>query len=876
VKNILLVVISACLLICSLLSFAQQPAAVPATNAVVPPLVKFSGVLSDLNGKPLSGTVGVTFALYKDQQGGAPLWLETQNVQVDRSGHYSVMLGSTSSAGLPAEIFAGGEARWLGFQPQGQAEQPRVLLLSVPYALKAGDAQTLGGLPSSAFVLAAPPVIGASGSGSATASGATGASGATPPASVDVTTTGGTVNTLPLFSTSTNIQNSILTQTGTSAINLAGKLIFPSNGTATASKGADSQPEVFIGSAFNSTSSVAANQKFQWQVEPANNDTASPSGTLNLLYASGTAAPAETGLHIASGGQITFATGQTFPGTGTGDGTVTSVGSGAGLAGGPISTSGTLSIATGGVSNAMLANPSLTVAAGADLTGGGSVALGGSVTLNLDTTRVPQLGALNTFATTQTISNGNLNLPATTSQSAGVINLGGSAFLHECCFVSVFGYTNTFVGQYAGNFTSTGTENTGTGWATLANNTTGYFNTASGYQALAANTTGNENTAFGGDALTYTTTGVENTAVGTLALYLNTTGGGNTAVGFQTLTNNTTANSDTAFGVSALNQNTTGSNDTAVGLNALVSNTGGNNNTATGLSALAYTTTGSHNVANGYEALYNNTTGGYNVAMGEDALHDETTAIANTGIGNQAGRTADGSNLTGSNNTALGTGTKFATGTLANASAIGANAEATESNTMVLGGIDGVNGQTVTVKVGIGTTTPDVLLSVNGNADKPGGGSWGTYSDGRLKTVHGSFNAGLSQILKIQPVRYRYKADNAMGIRDSDEHVGVVAQEVQRIIPEAVTENSKGYLLVNNDPILWSMLNAIKEQQGEFQREQAQLATALRQIKQQQSLLRAQNTEMRKLEGQVVAARESLRKVKAQLAAAQPTVMAAK
>ena len=34
-----------------------------------------------------------------------------------------------------------------------QVTQPRVLLVSVPYALKAGDAATLGGLPASAFVL---------------------------------------------------------------------------------------------------------------------------------------------------------------------------------------------------------------------------------------------------------------------------------------------------------------------------------------------------------------------------------------------------------------------------------------------------------------------------------------------------------------------------------------------------------------------------------------------------------------------------------------------------------------------------------------------------------------------------------------------------
>ena len=36
------------------------------------------------------------------------------------------------------------------------------------------------------------------------------------------------------------------------------------------------------------------------------------------------------------------------------------------------------------------------------------------------------------------------------------------------------------------------------------------------------------------------------------------------------------------------------------------------------------------------------------------------------------------------------------------------------------------------------------------------------------------------------------------------------------MIPEAVTENSQGYLLVNNDPILWAMLNAIREQQREI------------------------------------------------------------
>src|SRR5580693_1349973 len=147
------------LLICSAVSLCAQQAASAAANAVVPPVVKFSGVLTDVNNKSVTGTVGVTFSLYKESEGGAPLWVETQNVTPDKTGHYSVMLGSAFGQGLPGSAFASGEARWLGVQAQGQTEQPRTLLMSVPYALKALDAETVGGLPPSAFVKAAAPGV---------------------------------------------------------------------------------------------------------------------------------------------------------------------------------------------------------------------------------------------------------------------------------------------------------------------------------------------------------------------------------------------------------------------------------------------------------------------------------------------------------------------------------------------------------------------------------------------------------------------------------------------------------------------------------------------------------------------------------------------
>src|SRR5580658_2381151 len=76
------------LLICSAVSLCAQQAALPVTNAVVPPVVKFSGVLTDTNNTPLTGTVDVTFSLYQQSQGGAPLGGNSKrNRQQDRPLH---------------------------------------------------------------------------------------------------------------------------------------------------------------------------------------------------------------------------------------------------------------------------------------------------------------------------------------------------------------------------------------------------------------------------------------------------------------------------------------------------------------------------------------------------------------------------------------------------------------------------------------------------------------------------------------------------------------------------------------------------------------------------------------------------------------------
>jgi hypothetical protein len=124
-------------------------------QAAEPRLVKFGGILTDFMGRPLSGEVEVTFALYKQETDGEPLWKETQKLEVDKQGSYTALIGATQPDGVPVELFKSDEARWLGVQIQGEPQGQRILLVSVPYALKAVEAEKLGGKSVSDFVLSA-------------------------------------------------------------------------------------------------------------------------------------------------------------------------------------------------------------------------------------------------------------------------------------------------------------------------------------------------------------------------------------------------------------------------------------------------------------------------------------------------------------------------------------------------------------------------------------------------------------------------------------------------------------------------------------------------------------------------------------------------
>jgi hypothetical protein len=113
--------------------------------------------------------------------------------------------------------------------------------------------------------------------------------------------------------------------------------------------------------------------------------------------------------------------------------------------------------------------------------------------------------------------------------------------------------------------------------------------------------------------------------------------------------------------------------------------------------------------------------------------------------------------------------------------------------------------------VGIGTTAPTYTLHVVGTAGLSTGTAWTNASDIRLKDVHGDYEYGLNEILKLHTVRYSYKKDNPLGLPSDFLKTGFIAQEVKKVIPDAVSTRSDGFLELNVDPIHWAVVNAIKD-----------------------------------------------------------------
>ena len=133
------------------LAFTSAIAA-QSTTGGVPLIIPLAGDLKTPAGQPRTGTVLVVISLYAEKDDAAPLWVENQTVTLDASGRYSLQFGITQAEGLPSHFFDTGVAKWVGVAVENEPEQPRMMLVSVPYAAKAANADSLAGRDATEFV----------------------------------------------------------------------------------------------------------------------------------------------------------------------------------------------------------------------------------------------------------------------------------------------------------------------------------------------------------------------------------------------------------------------------------------------------------------------------------------------------------------------------------------------------------------------------------------------------------------------------------------------------------------------------------------------------------------------------------------------------
>ena len=342
---------------------------------------------------------------------------------------------------------------------------------------------------------------------------------------------------------------------------------------------------------------------------------------------------------------------------------------------------------------------------------------------------------------------------------------------------------------------------------------------AIGVSALADSGVGNENVAVGYQAL-QSYEGASNTAVGSQSLKANSTGTNNTAVGYGSLIANTTGLYNTAVGYNCLNNNTTSSRNTAVGQNAMSANTTGTYSCAFGVQALSTGTGGNYNHGIGYRALrYCATNSGSNQGVGSLSGDAITTGYGNNLLGYRSGTDI----TTGYYNTCIGTdaGENITTGY--SNQCIGRLAKPSAAD----GAVQIVIGQQLTGK---GNSTAFIGGSL-GAYNEANGSSWSTTSDKRIKKNIVNNNSGLDILNQIQIRNFEYKTRNEI-INDNPEltdvvesavvesegvQLGVIAQELEEILPECVNTSSTGIKTVDSNNITWYLINAIKELYAEVQ-----------------------------------------------------------
>ena len=382
------------------------------------------------------------------------------------------------------------------------------------------------------------------------------------------------------------------------------------------------------------------------------------------------------------------------------------------------------------------------------------------------------------------------------------------------------------------------------------------YSVAIGTNALVdGSLSGSYNTAVGVESLKENEGGTYNTAVGTYALKTQTSASYNTAVGYGAGADITTGGYNCIFGMGAGNNLTIGASNNFIGMYAGFTATEANYSTGIGYQALYDLTTANHNVAVGQQALYDTNTGHSNVALGNYAMYGNTTGYLNTACG--YGALYCGSGFTGTYNTAVGVQAGYSTTTGYNNAIHGAYAgyAITEGHTNTLIGtnsgyglltgdnntcLGGNAGRAASPSGNITTGNNIICLGDNSITDIYCADTSISSSDERDKADITDFTHGLSWVLKMRPVTYKWDKRSDYLDEDDEEqditkvtrdgskkkskvNVGLIAQEVLAIEQADSFSSSKDNMLCVNlneddtgygikyERIVPVLINAIKE-----------------------------------------------------------------
>ena len=394
---------------------------------------------------------------------------------------------------------------------------------------------------------------------------------------------------------------------------------------------------------------------------------------------------------------------------------------------------------------------------------------------------------------------------------------------HEAGVSITSGRFNSFIGYQAGRNNTEGHHNLFLGYEAGLNNIgpvvaadQGSYNTFLGYQAGHGNTSGFRNVILGHQA-GYNSNVSNNVIIGDEAGYNAQTGHGNVFIGQRAGHYNgisgTGASRNTFVGRHAGEKNDMGDSNTFLGAYAGSMAVNGRYNTFLGDGACEDGVPGDGNVYVGYRAGLNND-GQHNVVIGREAGSMENNHSLTSSYNNNVmvGYRAGFSNNTGHRNVFLGN--------YAGYNETGSDKlyidNSTTSTPLIYGDFNS-NNITINGRLGVNGVLPGTTyeLDVNGEIRCT---SVLQTSDARYKTIIQPIDNPLNKVMQLSGIYFIWNRE-AFPHRafDSERQIGLIAQEVEKVIPEVVSYDDEGYGSIDYSKTVAVLIEAIKEQQQQIE-----------------------------------------------------------